>query len=110
MEKRELENRMGIRDQYDTLEAQVSHPVALENYPDLQDVGFSVEKLQPGVRGQYEYGGGQGNRIRIQEGLTPNETRSITLHEMNHGVQDIEGFPRGGNVPEFRRAKNVAIH
>jgi len=108
MEKRELENRMGIRDRYDTVEAQVSHPVALENYPELQDVGFSVEKLRPGVRGQYEYGGGQGNRIRIQEGLTPDETRSITLHEMNHGIQDIEGHPRGGNVPEFRQEKNRA--
>jgi len=108
MEKRELENRMGIRDRYDTVEAQVSHPVALENYPDLQDVGFRVEDLGPGTRGQYEYGGGQGNRIAIQQGLSPGESRSITLHEMNHGIQDIEGHPRGGNVPEFRRTKNEA--
>ena len=39
--------------------------------------------------------------IAINVGLSPSEVGSVLLHEVQHAIQDIEGFARGGNPEEF---------
>jgi len=43
-----------------------------------------------------------GDSIVLGGGLYPKDARSTTLHELQHVVQDREGFARGGNEGMFR--------
>lgn len=86
----------------------MSHPEAFKAYPDLQSLRLTLEK-DPQASGAYNY---TPPRINVN---APDFTkgRSVALHELQHGVQDIEGFTPGANpdwyageIEKNIRAKN----
>ncbi len=67
-----------------------------EAYPELRVRDVTFRKLEDGVRGRVESWGGisLAPELRFHE----EELRSVLLHEVQHAVQRIEGFARGGNT------------
>ncbi|MDO4752285.1 MAG: hypothetical protein Q4A24_09290 [Akkermansia sp.] len=67
-----------------------------EAYPELRVRDVTFRKLEDGVRGRVEGWGGiaLAPELRFHE----EELRSVLLHEVQHAVQRIEGFARGGNT------------
>lgn len=80
-----------------------SAPIAYEHeqlykaYPELRGtVVRQGEKGAPGLLGTQ-----QGQRIEITAEGMKGDPRSTMTHELQHGVQDIENFPRGGSLDQF---------
>lgn len=74
----------------------ISHPEVYKAYPELTKVTISRADLPDAVRGRYIP---TENRMVISTEVTsPDEVRSIILHEAQHKIQDIEGFGAGGNI------------
>lgn len=75
----------------------LDHPGFFKNYPQLKDMKIS-SRHSLGSRGQYLPGEGI---IIDSSAFNPSKTdKSTLLHEIQHAIQEIEGFARGGNVPE----------
>ncbi len=71
------------------------HEKAYEAYPELQTIGLKPIK---------DRGAGAYYSTRKLIELGPNDYKgslSNTLHEVQHGVQDIEGFAEGGSPEQF---------
>lgn len=69
------------------------HSALYEAYPELRNVVVK-QGMQgsPGLHGSYARGALDVTRLGLK-----NDPRSTTAHEMQHAVQDIEGFSPGGN-------------
>jgi 2-polyprenyl-3-methyl-5-hydroxy-6-metoxy-1,4-benzoquinol methylase len=65
-------------------------------YPVLANVEVEFKALF-GLRGQMECRNGIPYRIEINSGMDGRQTRSTLIHEVQHAIQDLEGFARGGN-------------
>lgn len=78
------------------LDRVVNHQGLFERYPEAR--GISVVKR----RGLFDFGGLQGwfNPEKNEIGVTPYATDPLNtiLHEVQHWIQDKEGFARGGNA------------
>jgi hypothetical protein len=85
-------------DSFGTVGRSFDHPELYENYPTLGRADFAR------VNGGENYGtyyGGDYPSIELNVNRSLPEQRSTMLHELQHGVQDIEGFARGGNTSEM---------
>lgn len=92
----------GLKETYAPITDFVDHPELFRAYPDLAKMKIAPlpqEFIDAGVKGQVS-----GNVIYLAPG-NPDYLRSVLLHEMQHGVQHIEGFARGGSVQEFMSPK-----
>ena len=63
-------------------------------YPELKDVVVVVDKNE-GLGASYSIRDGQ--KV-ITVGNVTNRTKSSLIHEIQHAIQDIEGFAKGGNI------------
>jgi hypothetical protein len=73
------------------------HPELYAAYPQLYNADLNIQRLGGNVKGSYQ-AGGQGSPPTISLAPDrPSSMRSTALHELQHGVQDIEGFATGGN-------------
>jgi hypothetical protein len=79
----------------------VHHPKAYENYPHLQNVQTDI-KIHPDFHNDGGYNAFD-NAIRIRA-KTPEDARLLLLHEMQHGVQEVEGFSNGSNPQVIAKA------
>jgi hypothetical protein len=93
----------------------VNHGPFFEAYPQANRWDTYQETLSvPGGQGSGSFGkelGAGGNsfpvvNVHVGRGGT-GERRSITLHELQHGAQEVEGFARGGSAEEFDAAMNL---
>jgi hypothetical protein len=84
----------------------LDHPELYKNYPHLADlpvmIGDPMLPMNGGVRGSYTKPGnhalfGKTGHIELHGGLEPDEMRSTLLHEIQHAVQNYEGFAPGAN-------------
>lgn len=93
----------------------LEHDVLYEAYPELKNVIIRQgEKGSPGLLGSY-----MDKDLRVTAEGMAKDPRSTAIHEMQHAVQDIEGFGRGGsstfafNDPEtkkiYERMKKEAL-
>ncbi len=73
------------------------HPEAYAAYPELAKTELNVGPIA-GARGSYQSGMGVDTPTISLAPSTPQMMRSTNLHEMTHGVQDIEDFATGGSV------------
>lgn len=71
------------------------HPKLYESYPQLGDI--EIEFVAKGNKATASYNP-VNNVIKINEKLTPQEARSSMLHEMQHAIQEIEGFNKGADA------------
>jgi len=75
------------------------HPKLFEAYPELADIPLTLRTFaNPKTGGAYIppiYGGPS---IELNRQWTPAASRSSLLHELQHGIQNIEDFAKGGNT------------
>lgn len=72
----------------------VGHQALYNNYPRMEDVmGIDRGNLGAGTKGSFSP---KAALVAFDEGLTVPEARSTIAHELQHFVQDQEGFARGG--------------
>lgn len=80
---------------------QIWHPELYEAYPQLRNIETTVSPKfsnAVGATGRYWGAIDAADRPSMQiEAATPAQARSVGLHELQHGVQDIEGFAKGAS-------------
>ena len=69
----------------------------LKAYPELGDVTVRFA----GTYNNGAYFSPEENEIVISPSIASHERPSVLLHEVQHAVQEIEGFSRGGNIQQF---------
>lgn len=77
----------------------LGHPGMFGAYPDTMRIPLTVEKPGRAVQGSFN---GDGITVSSADGL------STAIHELQHGVQGIEGFAAGGNPALFYMEKAKA--
>ena len=78
--------------QTNTLGEMLDHPALFAAYPSLADMPVSTQK---GSGASYSV---QSRQIDIGEDVQMHKVCSMLLHEIQHGIQTIEGFATGGNA------------
>ena len=83
----------------------IQHDVLFENYPQLEDVRIKLVDLDRAT-GAYAV---DGSEIMIDEDLFRNEYQEAKrdgtlIHEIQHAIQDIEGFTMGANFDMINAA------
>ena len=81
------------------LEEVLDHPALFAAYPGMRDVSVAYE-ASSAADGDLYYGANynaEDNVITIGNGLDEATQLSALLHEIQHGIQNIEGFATGGN-------------
>lgn len=92
--------------QYDPAVQFLAHEKAFTAYPELQDIDTSVSQnwlasgryFPPQDRGPKLFP--QSEEIQVR-GETPLQAKSVLLHELQHAIQDREGFTKGANTADF---------
>ena len=78
-------------------------PELLELYPQLKDVEIFFDRKMSEYEGSYYP---NKNKIVVGLGVRPENTVRVLLHEIQHAIQEIEGFAKGGNTASLY--KNLA--
>jgi hypothetical protein len=79
-----------------------SHPELYEAYPELKTTILAPEPRGSNNNGAYWGRGPEGKpHITLKSQFRP-KMQSTLLHEIQHVVQDIEGFAKGGNPGQFQ--------
>jgi len=79
----------------------------------LGDIAFTVDKNMPEGQGFHregyfdEFGERQPETIVISGKSSPAEQRATLLHELQHSIQDREGFAAGGNQRQFAEEERI---
>jgi hypothetical protein len=94
----------------------LDHPELFNAYPELKNI--PAEKVSGMMFGTEAYFDPKSNIVGLK-GLNPYmmdkvdkqlvDTTSSLLHELQHAVQTIEGFPRGGNTREFMKKSTERV-
>lgn len=97
----------GVKITPDTLGDVVSHKELFEAYPQLKNVKFTYNTLDKGTHGSYSP---NNKAITLNNSLIgDNEAIKNTLiHEIQHAIQDIEGFAQGAST-EYWKAQRQDI-
>jgi hypothetical protein len=74
----------------------LKHHALYEAYPELRDVTTRLRMGKGAAEG--EYAEGAGYRFVNASAPTQEDMRQTLLHELQHGVQGIEGFSTGGTT------------
>lgn len=80
------------RGQYSTVGAMIDHPALFAAYPQIADIPVSAKS---GSGASYS---SQSRQIDLGEDVPMYEALSILLHEIQHDIQNIEGFAKGGSL------------
>jgi hypothetical protein len=84
----------------------IDHPLLFKIYPELKGTNiFLDKKMQPREAGTWEGYNTIGVGTGVAEALKQNsaEAKSVILHEIQHIIQSIENFGRGGSPSQFKR-------
>ncbi|MDD7323870.1 MAG: hypothetical protein SOU37_05025, partial [Campylobacter lanienae] len=77
-------------------------PQLFASYPQLKDVKVSVDELKSTVKAHFNP---SKNEIVLSSRLDAEDMKSSLYHELQHKVQEIEGFARGGEVENLNYKK-----
>lgn len=83
-----------------------NHDELFKAYPQLKNIKFEISDDNLFAGGYNPHS----NTMSIDTGSSSEEMLSTVLHEMQHAIQDIEGFARGGNSFEFLQTDGVASY
>lgn len=78
-----------------------THDALFEAYPKLKDVFLHKNTHGDNLGTQYPAVSGQPGGIGLKDQFRP-KMQSTLLHEIQHHVQDIEGFAKGGQPEQFK--------
>lgn len=99
---KELVNQYTTNQKYTGVPAElaINHPELFKAYPELSNVTVKQGMYEPRYLGSFEP---KSNILSVsKEGLT-RDPRSTALHEMQHAIQEQEGFAVGGNLSQMER-------
>jgi hypothetical protein len=71
------------------------HPEIYKSYPALENI--EIQFIPKGNKATASYNPVK-NVISLNEKLTPDQARSSMLHEMQHAIQEAEGFNKGADA------------
>ena len=103
-----------------TLEAYVDAPELFKAYPELKNVGLRFENTGGNEIASYRYisnvfdvdkddvGEIVVNTGKVSKNTRTREVKSAVLHEMQHAIQEIEGFARGGSPKSMQKRFEAA--
>ena len=77
-------------------------PELFASYPQLKDVKVSVDELKSTEKAHFNP---SKNEIVLSSRLDAEDMKSSLYHELQHKVQEIEGFARGGEVGNLNYKK-----
>jgi len=77
-------------------------------YPELMQIETQMMPSSRTARGSLA-NTGEGQLLQVKENLSSNEARSTILHEIQHAIQEKEGFGVGGNVRDFAKMRQDAF-
>lgn len=77
------------------LEDFLNHPELYETYPSMRNIRVEAAPDNASFRGAFIP---EIDQIYLSKALSPEQMRSVTLHEAQHGVQKNEGFSGGSNT------------
>jgi hypothetical protein len=82
----------------------IEHPELYRAYPELEDVRVMQGTIKPDFLGAFipKY-----NALEITKEGLKKDPRSTALHEMQHAIQETEGFAVGGNVDTMARLRST---
>ncbi len=85
------------------LDVVMDHPKLFAAYPALREITVQVDrKLGNGARfAMTEYVDGSAGKVIKIGNPVAKDVDSVLLHEIQHGIQDIEGFASGGSPSQF---------
>lgn len=89
------------------LEDVVDAPELFRAYPQLKELKVEFGRLSGNARGYYAPGS-KTIRLPRRADILQNATRSTLAHEIQHAIQDIEGFASGAS-PELMMPKDLVI-
>jgi len=84
----------------------LSHNVLKEAYPELMGIETQMMRKGSNARGSLSVGG-KNQVMQVRGDLPAQEARSTMLHELQHAIQEKEGFGVGGNVDTMARLKST---
>ena len=73
----------------------IDHPELFANYPEFKNITLGLTKQGKGAWSNEQ------NRVGIQHGMSDYEAKETILHEVQHAIQDKEGFAVGGNPEQW---------
>lgn len=80
----------------------LEHPELFRSNPEMKDISFDYFEMPSGERGYYSPKEG----VSVSSKIVPNEAKSTLLHELQHAIQQREGFAGGGNPEQFENINN----
>lgn len=101
-------NFFGLKGGGGRLNQVMQHKTAFDAYPNTAGINaaYKFDPTVPLPSGSYD---GKHNFMRIDNPLGfPETSKSITLHELQHAIQDAEGFAKGGNRNAMEQEWNNA--
>ena len=81
-----------------TVQEAIRHHPLFTAYPQLKGVGFKFDKLGGNTAGSVDENGIKLSDELINGGRYQRSVYQTMIHELQHQVQQIEGWPTGGNV------------
>ena len=83
----------------------LQHPDLYQLYPDLEKMPLEYRRMPKNVRGGYD---AIDHGIEMNSQLPEDLLRETLLHELQHRIQHIEGWPRGADLasPEVKQFAN----
>lgn len=72
----------------------IQHDELFEQYPQLRDARLVFEDMEDGKQGSYNP---DTNTITLSESLQNSERDDALVHEIQHAIQEAEGFARGAS-------------
>jgi hypothetical protein len=90
----QINNQAGVSDAYrGTLGDVLKHEQLYSAYPSKADIPFNWMEMPTGTKGEYSPQSG----VALNMGTFGKDAKSTTLHELQHAIQQREGFARGGS-------------
>lgn len=87
-----------ITDDLPRLRDVIEHPALFSAYPELGDTKVAIfNSKEIGTAGY-----NQENNIIVMSPMSGSQFLNVLLHEIQHGIQYIEGFATGGNSNQFK--------
>ena len=84
----------------------LDHKELFDKYPELKDytVQWKFDSFDGGAKGSYSAKNDwHGDIIKIDANRPNEEIKSTLLHEIQHAIQDKEGWAKGGNPDMFKK-------
>lgn len=85
----------------------LEHKELYKAYPEIGDMPVHFMPKE-NMKGAYAAYSPKKDAMTLSDQLTPEKARSSALHEIQHAIQEREGFAVGGNTRDFAKMRNDA--